>query len=184
MNTEPSLFPFSCESSPANTGGTICPRYQVGRNCAWCCFRALVCSDLLTAESVRVMLLWKQQRGALQSSTALRLAAPHQVAIERSGRIHIFSSAYTRENGNDVLFFALLLALICFNSSTLFSSLTGSSFLVDKTFLSRSSQFSILIAQLKMLQVSAWITRRQKTSQISWLFTVGLIPSPLASKIH
>lgn len=132
MNIEPNLFPSTHEISPANTEATICPRQQVGGNCTWCQVRALVCSDLLTAESVRVVLLRKQQRGVLQASTALRLAAPCQV-IQKSGRIHIFSSARTRDNGNDVLFFALLLALICFNSSTLLSSLIASSFLKNKT---------------------------------------------------
>lgn len=32
MNTEPDLFPFTHESSPAKNGETICPRCQVGRN--------------------------------------------------------------------------------------------------------------------------------------------------------
>lgn len=96
-----------------------------------------------------------------------------------------FSSTYTRENGNDILFFALLLTLICFNFSILLSSLIASSFLLNKTlFLSQSSQFSVSIAGLKLLQVSAWITRRQKTSQVSWPFTVRLISSPLTSKTH
>lgn len=55
----------------------------------------------------------------------MRLAASHQVIIQKSGRSHIFSS-YTRENGNYILFFAFLLAQPFFNSSTLLSSLTAS----------------------------------------------------------
>lgn len=54
----------------------------------------------------------------------VRLAASHQVIIQKSGRSHIFS--YTRENGNYILFFAFLLAQSFFNSSTLLSSLTAS----------------------------------------------------------
>lgn len=167
MNIEPNLFPFTQESFPANTWGTICPGYQVRGNYTWCHFRARVCSDLLTAELMRVMLLWKQQQGVLPSSTALSMAASPQVMRQKSGRIHIFPSIYTRESCKDILFFTLLLAVIFFTFSTLLSSLISSSVLVNKTtFLSQSSQFSNLITGFKILLVSAWITR-QKTSRIS-----------------
>lgn len=173
-NIQQNLFPFTHASSPASTERTICPRFWVGRNCTLCCFRAFM---LRFAPS-------KIDRVDVVMKAAVRLAASYRVMIQKSWRSHIFSS-YTRESGNHILFFAFLLAQLFFNSSTLLNSLTASSFLINKTrFLSWSSKFSILIAGLKMLQVSAWIIRRQKTSQISWLFTVGLISNPLASKTH
>lgn len=58
---------------------------------------------------------------------ALRLAASHQVMIQKSGRSHILSF-YTRQNGSYILFFAFLLVLLSFSSSTLLCSLTASSF--------------------------------------------------------
>lgn len=99
-------IPFTHASSPASTGGTICPRFGVGRKCSLCCFRAFV----LRVAPSRI-------NGIDAMKAALRLAASHQVMIQKSGRSHIFSS-YTRENGNYILFFAFLLALLFFNSST------------------------------------------------------------------
>lgn len=183
MNVELNLWHFTYGSCPANTGGSICPSVR-WEGTAHCVVLEHSCSDLLTAKSEQMALLWKQQWGVRQSCTALRLATPHQVTVQKPGSIHVFST-YRSENGNVFSFFDFPSTPISFNPLTLLISFAASSFLTNKTsFLSGSNQFSIPIAGLKMLQVSAWITRRQKTSQISCLFTVGLISSPLASKTH
>lgn len=136
----------------------------------------------LKAVDYDVLLLQKQHWGMWQSCTSLQLATSHQEMMQKPGSIHIFST-YTSKNGSGVLFFDFPSALICFNPLTLLTSLTANSFFTNETsVLSGSSQFSVPVAGLKMLQVSAWITRRQKTSQISCLFMVGLISSPLEAK--
>lgn len=174
VNIQQNLFLFTHASSPASTGGIICPRFWVGRNCTQCCFRAFMLRFAPSRINVVDVVM----------KAAVRLAASHEVMIQKSGGSHVFFS-YTRETGNYILFFAFLLAQLFLNSSALLSSLTASSFFINKTrFLSWSSQVSELIAGFKMLQVSAWITRRQKTSPISWLFTGGLISNPLSSKTH
>lgn len=33
VNIQKKIFPFTHASSPASTGGTICPRFGVGRKC-------------------------------------------------------------------------------------------------------------------------------------------------------
>lgn len=183
MNTELNLWLLTYGSCPANTGGSICPSAR-WEGTTRCVVLEHSCSDLLTAKSEQKLLLWKQQWGVLQSCTVLRLATPHQVTVHKSGSIYVFST-YRSENGNDVSFFGFPSTPVSFNPLTLLISLAACSFLTNETsFLSVSNQFFIPIAGLKMLQVSAWITRRQKTSQISCLFTVGLISSPLASKTH